>query len=45
MHYGLKVSYHLASVSRAPEYNKEPGSARGQTLTWLSLGFDVSFYY
>lgn len=45
MHYGLKMSYHLASVRRAPAYDKEPGSARGQTLTWLTLGFDVSFYF
>lgn len=45
MHYGIKMSYHLASVKRAQEDETETSSARSHTLTWLTFGFDLSFYF
>jgi hypothetical protein len=45
MHYGLKMSYHLASVKREAEFDEETSSARSHTLTWLTFGFDLSFYF
>ncbi len=45
MHYGIKMSYHLASVKRAAEDETETSSARAHTLTWLTFGFDLSFYF
>ena len=47
MHYGLRMSYNLASVKRSMEEDEEgiPSSARSHTITWLTFGFDVSFYF
>lgn len=45
MHYGIKMSYHLASVKRSEEFEGETSSARSQTLNWLTFGFDLSFYF
>ncbi len=45
MHYGVKMSYHLASIKRASEFDQETSSARAHTLTWLTFGFDLSFYF
>lgn len=45
LHYGMKMSYHLAHVKRAAEFEGEVSSARSQLLSWLSFGFDLSFYF
>lgn len=45
MHYGVKLSYNLASVKRPADFENESSSKRAQTLTWLTLGFDISFYF
>ncbi len=45
MHYGIRMSYNLASVKRAAEEDTETSSARAHTLTWLTFGFDLSFYF
>lgn len=44
-HYGLKMSYHLADVKRAAEFEGETSSQRNQVLSWLTFGFDLSFYF
>lgn len=44
-HYGLKMSYHLADVRRAQEFEGETSSQRNQVLSWLTFGFDLSFYF
>jgi len=45
LHYGLKMSYNLAHVKRAQEFEGETSSQRSQVLSWLSFGFDLSFYF
>jgi hypothetical protein len=45
IHYGMKMSYHLSHTKRAAEFEGESSSARSQVLSWLSLGFDLSFYF
>ena len=45
IHYGMKMSYHLAHTKRAAEFEGETSSARAQVLSWLSFGFDLSFYF
>ncbi len=45
MHYGVRMSYNLASVKRAQETENERSSQRGLTLSWLTVGFDLSFYF
>ncbi len=45
MHYGMRMSYNLASVKREAEFDGESSSARAQTLSWLSFGVDLSFYF
>lgn len=44
-HYGMKMTYHLAPMTRAAEFEGEPSSARSVTASWLSLGFDLSLYF
>lgn len=44
-HYGLKMSYHLAHVERQAEFEGETSSQRSQVLSWLTFGFDLSFYF
>ncbi|MEC7275118.1 MAG: hypothetical protein VXV96_02270 [Bdellovibrionota bacterium] len=45
VHYGVRMSYHLASVKRAEEVEGETSSQRALTLSWLTFGFDLSFYF
>ena len=45
LHYGMKMSYNLSHVKRAAEFEGEGSSARSQVLSWLSFGFDLSFYF
>ena len=44
-HYGFKMSYHLAPMSRSPEFEGESSSARSLTASWLSLALDISLYF
>lgn len=44
-HYGLKMSYHLAPMTREAAFEGEPSSARSLTASWLSFGFDFSIYF
>lgn len=45
IHYGVKMSYHLAHVERSAEFEGETSSQRSLVLSWLSFGFDLSFYF
>lgn len=45
MHYGFKMSYNLAQVKRAKQVDTEDSASRSLTLSWLSAGLDISFYY
>ncbi len=45
MHYGIKMSYHLAKLKRPQEFETETSSQRTLLLTWLTFGFDLSFYF
>lgn len=45
MHYGIKMSYNLAEVKKAAEFDTDTSSDRSLLLTWLSIGFDLSFYF
>lgn len=45
IHYGMKMSYHLANVKRSAEFDGETSSQRSHTLSWLTFGFDLSFYF
>lgn len=42
--YGGKISYNIASVTR-PAIGTESKSDRSLTLGWLSLAFELGFYY
>ena len=44
-YYGLKFSYHLAHLTHPSQPQKESHSARSLLVTWLSGGFDISFYF
>lgn len=44
-HYGMKISYHLAPMTRAGTFEGEPSSARSVTASWVSLGLDLSLYF
>ena len=44
-HYGFKMSYHLAHVKKEKEFDTESSTARSLLLTWLTFGFDLSFYW
>jgi hypothetical protein len=44
-HYGVKMSYNLAPMTRAAEFDGEPSSARSLTASWLSLALDIAFYF
>lgn len=41
---GTQLSYNLASVKRAAELDTETSSNRSLTLSYLTVGFDISFY-
>lgn len=43
MHVGLNMDYNLLTLKRAQE-GTENGSARSLTASWLTLGFDISFF-
>lgn len=45
IHYGMKMSYHLANVKRSAEFEGETSSQRSLVLSWLTFGFDLSFYF
>lgn len=45
IHYGVKMSYHLANVKRSAEFEGETSSQRSLVLSWLTFGFDLSFYF
>lgn len=44
MSLGTQFTYNLASVKRAAEVDTETSSSRALTLSYLTLGFDLSFY-
>jgi hypothetical protein len=44
-HYGMKMTYHLAPMTRAATFDGEPSSARSVTASWVSLGLDLSLYF
>lgn len=43
-HLGIRLSYHLASVTRKELYHQEPSSDRRLILTWASMGLELTFY-
>jgi hypothetical protein len=45
MHFGFKISYNIYAVRRSESFENEPASPRHLSLSWLSLGTDLSFYY
>lgn len=45
MHYGLKASYHLASLKKEQEFDDETSAKRSLLVSWLSFGLDFSFYF
>ena len=44
-HWGMKMSYNLASVRKGEEFEGEGSAARSLTITWLTFGLDYSFYF
>lgn len=44
-HWGMKMSYNLATVRKSEEFEGQGSAARSLTLTWLTLGLDYSFYF
>ncbi|MCO4793309.1 MAG: hypothetical protein KC493_06350 [Bacteriovoracaceae bacterium] len=44
-HFGWKMSYNLAHVKKAKEFDTEGSAGRSLLLTWLSFGLDLTFYY
>jgi hypothetical protein len=44
-HWGAKLSYNLASVRKAKEFDTQGSAARSLTLTWATFGLDYSFYF
>ncbi|TNF01321.1 MAG: hypothetical protein EP326_04640 [Deltaproteobacteria bacterium] len=44
-HFGVRMSYNLAHVKKAQEFEGHSSPARSLLLTWLSLGLDLTFYY
>ena len=43
--WGVRGSYHLASLRRSAEQEGEASEARSLLLHWVSVGFDVGIYY
>jgi hypothetical protein len=41
---GTQFTYNLSVVKRSQEFDTESSSARSLTLSYLTLGFDLSFY-
>ncbi len=44
-HWGMKMSYNLASVRKAKQFEGEGSAARSLTITWLTFGLEYSFYF
>lgn len=44
-HFGIKGSYHLASVKRERINDDERSFERSQVIDWFALGIDMTFYY
>lgn len=44
-HFGGKMSYNLVAVKRAAIGSETDESLRSLTLHWLSIGFDLSYYF
>ena len=44
MHYGLKMTYNMATVTRSPEEG-ETKSQNTLQLSWATAGLDLSFYF
>lgn len=44
-HYGAKMTYQIATVKREVAFEGETSSQRSLTLSWLTFGFDLSFYF
>ena len=44
-HYGLKFSYNHALVKKAESFSGESSNDRSLNLSWVSIAFDISFYY
>jgi len=44
IYYGLKADYHLSNLRRAPLNSLQTTSERSLTLSWLSLGINLSMY-
>jgi hypothetical protein len=45
MHWGAKMSYHLAPVKRSANFEGESSVNRSLLLSWLTFGVDLSFYW
>lgn len=45
MHYGMRMSYNLAQVTREKEFETENSASRSLLLSWLTFAFDISFYF
>ncbi|MGB0452863.1 MAG: hypothetical protein ACPGJV_04040 [Bacteriovoracaceae bacterium] len=44
-HFGLKLSYHVASIKKDRDTDNQPSLERSLIIDWLNLGFEFSFYY
>ena len=44
-HFGVRMSYNLAHVKKAQEFEGQSSAGRSLLLTWLSLRLDLTFYY
>jgi hypothetical protein len=45
VHYGLKMSYNFANVKRPAVDETESSSARSLAINWISLAFDLTYYF
>ncbi|GEM_PF-6915793 len=45
MHYGVKLSYHLADLKKPATDKNETGSSGTTMITYTTLAFDVTFYF
>ncbi len=41
----MRLSYNLAPLTHAPEFEGQTHNERSLTLSWVSLGVDLSFYF
>jgi hypothetical protein len=44
-HYGMRMSYNLGWVERPEEFAGESNEARRLNLAWLSLAFELGYYF